>query len=157
MKTKKGKKKSSPLFISFPTSISNFPPSLSQFSFFSSKLSPLFPFFLASFFPIRQQKFPGHKFRGGALCPPVTPLVYIHSQFFISISCSFFLTGTCFVVSFWSISNEVTVSSVNSHYNSPQNAIMNRVQYVFFFCLFCFAFCFCFSVFCLFVCLLVCL
>ena len=32
----KKKKKSSPLFITFPTSISNFPPSLLQFSFFSS-------------------------------------------------------------------------------------------------------------------------
>ena len=88
MKSKKGKKKgggSSPLFITFPTSNSNFPPFLLQFSFFSSQFSPLFPFF-----PIRQQNFPvrslwGHPFSlfsqyvsknfpvrslWGALCPP---------------------------------------------------------------------------------------
>ena len=35
---------------------------------------PLFPFFLASFFPIRQQKFPGQKSLGGTLPLPVTPL-----------------------------------------------------------------------------------
>ena len=73
------KKKQGPhlFFITFPTSISNFPPSLLQFSFFSSQFSPLFPFFLASFFPIRPQKFPGQKSLG-AFCPllplPVTPL-----------------------------------------------------------------------------------
>ena len=50
---KKKKKKSSPLFITFLTSISNFPRShlqFSLFSFFSSQFSPLLPFFLASFF-----------------------------------------------------------------------------------------------------------
>ena len=65
---KKKKKGSSPLFITFLTYISNFPPSLLQFSFFPSQFSPLFPFFLASFFPIRQQKFPGQSL--GALSPP---------------------------------------------------------------------------------------
>ena len=35
-----------------------------------------FPFFLPSFFPIRQQKIPGQKSQWGALCPPVpTPPV----------------------------------------------------------------------------------
>ena len=75
-KWKAKKKKSSHLFYNF--SYFNFPPSLLQFSFFSSQFSPLFPFFLASFFPIRQQKFPGQKSLGGTLppCPPppVTPL-----------------------------------------------------------------------------------
>ena len=77
---KKKKKRSSPLFITFPTSIPifhlpfyNFP----SFSFFSSQFSPLFPFLLASFFPIRQQKFPGQKSLG-ALCPlpPPPPACY---------------------------------------------------------------------------------
>ena len=71
-KKKKKKKRSSPLFITFPTSISNFPPPLLQFSFFSSQFSPLF---LASYFPIRQQKFPGQKSRGGGTLLPVTPLI----------------------------------------------------------------------------------
>ena len=57
-KEKKKKNRSSPLFIAFRTSVSNFPPSLLQFSFFSSQFSPLFPFFLCSFFPIHQLKFP---------------------------------------------------------------------------------------------------
>ena len=68
-KAKKKKKGSSPLFITFPTSISYFPLSLLQFSFFSCQFSPLFPFFLASFFPIRQQKFPNQKSRGDTLPP----------------------------------------------------------------------------------------
>ena len=64
--------------MTFPTSIFNLPPSLFQFSFFSSQFSPFFHFFLASFFPIRQQKFPSQKSLGGTLppCPPpVTPLI----------------------------------------------------------------------------------
>ena len=71
-KERKKKKKSSPLFINFPTFILNFPSSLLQFCFFSSQLSPLFPFILAFFFPIRKQKFPGQKSLGGTLppCPP---------------------------------------------------------------------------------------
>ena len=44
-KKKKKKKRFSPLFITFPTLISNFQSSLSQFSFFSSQFSPLFLFF----------------------------------------------------------------------------------------------------------------
>ena len=51
---------------------------LLQFSFFSSQFSPLFPFFLACFFPVGQQKFPSQKsLMGGTLPPapvPVTPL-----------------------------------------------------------------------------------
>ena len=62
------KKRSSPHFVTFPPSIFNFPPSLLQFSFLSSQFSPLFPFFLASFIPVGQQKLPGQKFLG-ALCP----------------------------------------------------------------------------------------
>ena len=65
---KKKKKRSSPLFLTF--SCFHF-----QFSTFSPQFSPLFPFFLASFFPIRQQKFPGQKSLGGhSAPPPVTPL-----------------------------------------------------------------------------------
>ena len=52
-KKKKKKKKDLTSFYNFSTSNSNFPPSLSQFSFFSSQFfSPFLPFFLASFFPI---------------------------------------------------------------------------------------------------------
>ena len=58
----KKKKRSSPLFLTF--SCFHF-----QFSTFSSQFSPLFPFFLASFFPIRQQKFPGQKSLGGHSAP----------------------------------------------------------------------------------------
>ena len=71
--------RSSPLVITFPTSISNFPPSFLKFSFFSSPYSPLFPFFLASFFPIRQQKFPGQKSLGGTL-PPLTHRLLRHCK-----------------------------------------------------------------------------
>ena len=52
-----------------------FPPSILQFSFFSSQFSPLFPSFLASFFPVGQQKFPGQKSLG-ALCPLPPPVCY---------------------------------------------------------------------------------
>ena len=76
-KTKnKNKKKSSSHFVTFPPSIFNFPPSFLQFSFFSSPFSPLYPFFLTSFFPIGQQKFPGPEVCGGALCPPLPPACY---------------------------------------------------------------------------------
>ena len=63
----------------FPTStfIFKFPPSLFQFSFFSSPFSPFFRF-LASFFPIDQQKFPGQKSRGWALCPLPPPRLLRH-------------------------------------------------------------------------------
>ena len=64
-KKKKKKKRSSPLFLMF--SCFHF-----QFSTFSSQFSPLFPFFLASFFPIRQQNFPVRSL-WGALCPPCPP------------------------------------------------------------------------------------
>ena len=91
-KTKKKKKKGHHLFINFfffynfPTSISNFPPSLLQFS---SQFSPLFPFFLASFFPIHQQKFPGQKSRGeGTLCP-LPPACYA------TATCSIQVTSCC--------------------------------------------------------------
>ena len=49
----------------------NFPPSLLQFSFLSSQFSPLFPFFLASFLPVGQQKF----LSPAPILPPVTPLL----------------------------------------------------------------------------------
>ena len=64
----KKKTKSSPHFPTFPHSNFNFPPSLLQFSF-SSQFSPLFPFFLATFFPVGQQKFPGQKSLAGTLFP----------------------------------------------------------------------------------------
>ena len=61
-KSKKKKKKKNPLLIlELPPSIFNFPPSLFQISLFSSPFSPIFPFFLASLFPVGQQKFPGQK------------------------------------------------------------------------------------------------
>ena len=63
--------KFSPLF---PFFLASFSPHTSAkklpLAFFSSKFSPLFPFFLASFFPIRQQKFTGQKSRGGGCSPP---------------------------------------------------------------------------------------
>ena len=65
---KKKKKKVSPLFRTF--SCFNF-----QFSTFSYQLSPLFHFFLTSFFPIRHHKFPGQKSLGGTL-PPLPPACY---------------------------------------------------------------------------------
>ena len=76
----KNKKKSPHLFLELfllPFPIFKFP---LQFSFFSSQFLPLSPFFLAYFFPIRQQKFPGQKSLGGTLPPappppPVTPLL----------------------------------------------------------------------------------
>ena len=75
---KKKKKRSSPLFITFPTSISNFPPFLSQFSFFSSQFSPLCPFFPCLFFPDTSAKISRLEVSGGTLLPatplPVTPL-----------------------------------------------------------------------------------
>ena len=77
----KKKKKSSPLFITFPTSISNFPPSLLQFSFFSSQFSPLF-LFLSIFTPFPLPLFFWYVSKNflvrslwGALCPPVLPPV----------------------------------------------------------------------------------
>ena len=70
------KKKSCPHFVTFPPSIFNFPPSLLQFFFFSSQFSPLFPFFLPSFFPGRSAEISLSEVSGGhsAPCPPpVTP------------------------------------------------------------------------------------
>ena len=74
---KRKKKWFSPLFITFPTSISNFPPSLYNFPSFPLNFNPFFLFSLPLFSPIRQQKFPGQKSLGGTLptcAPPVTPL-----------------------------------------------------------------------------------
>ena len=70
-KKKKKKKRSSRsrFFNNFSYLHFQFSTFLLQFSFFSSQFSPLFPFFLASFFPIRQQKFPGQKSRGGHSAP----------------------------------------------------------------------------------------
>ena len=45
------------------------------FHLFYSIFTP-FPFFLASFFPIRQQKFPGQKSLGGHSAPPPPPACY---------------------------------------------------------------------------------
>ena len=67
-------------FLHFQFSIYHF----TIFLLFFSNFSPFSTFFLASFFPVGQQKFPGQKSRGGGvLCPcpyppppppPVTPL-----------------------------------------------------------------------------------
>ena len=68
---KKKKKKSPHLFflITFPTSISNFPPSLLQFSFFSSQFFAPFQFFSLPFFSRYVRKnFPVRSL-WGALCP----------------------------------------------------------------------------------------
>ena len=87
---KKKKKKPSPLFLTFPTSISNFPPSLLQLSFFSSQFSPLFP---CLFFPDTSANISWSEISGGhsaplhprllrhwlyvSLCPPPrTPACY---------------------------------------------------------------------------------
>ena len=73
-KTKQNKKKqkSSPHFVTFPPSNFNFKLSFLQFSFFSPQFSSLFPFFLTSFFPVGQQKFPGQK------CTYPTPRMLRH-------------------------------------------------------------------------------
>ena len=58
-------KKKSPLLI-----LALFPPSISIFHLpFTSPFYPLFHFFLASFFPIGQQKFPSQNFLGGHTAP----------------------------------------------------------------------------------------
>ena len=88
------RKRSSPLFITFPTSITIFPPFLLQISlisFFSSQFSPIFhsfPFSLAPFFPIRQQKFSSQK--GGALChpPPTCYATGVNSPYPYAIFCA---------------------------------------------------------------------
>ena len=89
-KKKKKKNKSSVFFSHFSTYISHFSPSFlslflkkffsnfhPSFFHFSSTFPILFTFFPCLIFPIRCQKFPGEKSRGGgALCPlPVTPLM----------------------------------------------------------------------------------
>ena len=61
---------SSPLFLTFPTSISNFPPSFLQFSLFSSQFSPFSLFFLASFFQYVSKNFPVRSLWGHS-APPV--------------------------------------------------------------------------------------
>ena len=58
--------------------ISNFQPSLLQFSFFSSQFSPLFPFFLPSFFPKRQHKIPGRGHSASLLATPPLPRLLRH-------------------------------------------------------------------------------
>ena len=57
-------------FISFPTFISNFPPSLLQFSFFSPQFSPLSLFTLTLFSRYVSKNFPGQK--------SLTPLIVLH-------------------------------------------------------------------------------
>ena len=64
-KKKRKRKRSSPHFVTFPHSFSNFPPPLFRFSFF---FAPFFPFFLVSLLTVGQQNFPGQKSRKGALC-----------------------------------------------------------------------------------------
>ena len=66
----KTKKKSSPHFVTFPLSIFNFPPSLLQFSFFSSQFSHLFPFLL--------DFFPRSEVSGGTLPPCPSPRLLRH-------------------------------------------------------------------------------
>ena len=71
------------IFVTFPPSIFNFPPSLISFFDFPSFL-PHFPFFLASLFPTGQQKFPGQKPLQGHLPPCPTPRLLRHCM-----QCSF--------------------------------------------------------------------
>ena len=79
-KEKKKKKKKGPLFIfhfgTFSTFHFQFLPSFLQFFFFSSPFPPFSIFFLASFFPVGQQKFPGQKSLGGTL--PHAPRLLCH-------------------------------------------------------------------------------
>ena len=81
-KEKKRKKKNLLLIFLLIISLSNFSSFHFQFSIFPFTIFLLFfsiflPFFLASFFPVGQQKFPGQKFLGGTMppAPPVTPLL----------------------------------------------------------------------------------
>ena len=68
---KKKKKRSSPHFWTFSSSSFHFQFSTFPFTIFLHFFSifPLFHFFLAAFFLIGQQKFPGHKSLGGTLHP----------------------------------------------------------------------------------------
>ena len=79
-KTKtKQKKRSSPLSVTFPTSNSNFSPSLLPFHNFPSFLLNFypFPFFPCLFFPDTSAKISWSEVSGGTLPPPpVTPLVF---------------------------------------------------------------------------------
>ena len=79
----KKKKRSSTIFKLYlvlfllPFSFSTFHISIFLLSSQYSQYLPLFPFFLVSFFPIHQQKFPGQKSLGGHSSPfpqPVMPL-----------------------------------------------------------------------------------
>ena len=70
-------------------SIFNFPPFLLQVSFFSSQFSTLFPFFLASFFPLGRQKFPGQKSLRGSI--PLPPACYVTAwHVFVCLFCFVF-------------------------------------------------------------------
>ena len=73
-KKNKNKKKSSPHFITF--SCFHF-----KFSTFSSQFSPLLPFSLPFFPPIRRQKFPGQKSLGSTLPPACYATGYSHYVF----------------------------------------------------------------------------
>ena len=87
----KKKKKSSPHFVIFPPSISIFHlPFFNLHSFCS-----IFSFFLASLFPVGQQKFPDQKSLGGTLpfCPPVMPLPFTWGQKFSDTSVSLWKMG----------------------------------------------------------------
>ena len=76
-KKKKKKKRPSPLLITFPTSISNFPPSLLPFSFFSSQFSALFHFSLPLSSRYISKNFPVRSL-WGALCPNMPPCLLHH-------------------------------------------------------------------------------
>ena len=63
---------SSPHFVTFLSSIPNFPPSLFDFPSFLLH----FPFFLTSLFLVGQQKFPGQKSLGALCSLPPPPTCY---------------------------------------------------------------------------------
>ena len=73
-KKKKKEKKSSPYFATFPPSIFNFPPSFFSFFFDFPSFLLHFLFFLASLFPVGQQKISRWEVSGGTL-PPLPPAV----------------------------------------------------------------------------------
>ena len=85
-----GEKKVLSSFVTFPPSIFNFPSSLLQFSFFSSQFSPLFPFFLASFFPGRSAQISRSQVSGGGGGGALSPACYATALYS-------FMCGLCFI------------------------------------------------------------
>ena len=100
-KQKKKKKKVLSSFCNFSTSsfISNFPPSLLQFPFFSSQFSPLFTFSLPLLSPIGQQKISQSEVSGGTLPPACYATghgLVSSSEWFIRTSTNLYMNVHCF-------------------------------------------------------------